>query len=201
MVLRMSSTKYGVITLGIIAILIFGTFWLFSPRQKREIPPEESQSVAEDTVADRSTPPQPQSGRIDERLTIDETLRDVNFCGKTYKVKQILIDGVDVVQRVAELVTEDLIPKEKEMKESAEGICNNVYLNTPSIPNPSETDENGVIQIDDVHVFVSADVDSKGDKIYVIPGAVFVYVNPAKNQIFDVNRFDGSAVGPIGTLK
>jgi hypothetical protein len=44
-----------------------------------------------------------QSEKIDEHLTINNELRDVNFCGKTYKVKQVLIDGVDVMQRMAEM--------------------------------------------------------------------------------------------------
>jgi hypothetical protein len=69
-----------------------------------------------------------------------------------------------------------------------------VYLNTPATAN-------GIIQIDEVRTFLSIDTVDKGDKIYVIPGSVYVYVNPVKNEIFDVNRFDGSAIGPIGTLK
>jgi len=68
----------------------------------------------------------------------------VNFCGKTYKVKQVLIDGVDVVQRVAELATKNLLSETLEQKasedkwktvennkhEAEKAICENIQMNT-----------------------------------------------------------------------
>jgi hypothetical protein len=39
-----------------------------------------------------------------EVVTINYELKDVMLCGETYKAKQVMIDGVDVVQRVAELL-------------------------------------------------------------------------------------------------
>lgn len=48
---------------------------------------------------------------IDQHISVNETLRDVNFCGKVYQVKQVMIDGVDVVQRIAVLATNDVIPE------------------------------------------------------------------------------------------
>ena len=39
-----------------------------------------------------------------EVVTIQYELKEVTLCGETYKAKQVMIDGVDVVQRVAELL-------------------------------------------------------------------------------------------------
>ncbi len=53
--------------------------------------------------------------KIDEHLTINKELRDVNFCGKVYKMGQVIIDGVDVGQKAAEIInynhTHDTFPK------------------------------------------------------------------------------------------
>ncbi|HEY4483218.1 MAG TPA: hypothetical protein VI953_03540 [Candidatus Paceibacterota bacterium] len=48
------------------------------------------------------------SGQIDEHLFVDNTPIEVNFCGNEYLVKQIIIEGVDVVQRIAYLATNRL---------------------------------------------------------------------------------------------
>jgi hypothetical protein len=87
------------------------------------VSPEESSTLVENE--DMEKPIEQLSGKIDEHLTIYNTLREVNFCGEIYKVKQVLIDGVDVVQRVAELATKDLIP---EGKGSEKTICNMCIL-------------------------------------------------------------------------
>lgn len=66
-----------------------------------------------------------QSGKIDEYLTINNTLRYVNFCDKTYKVKQVFIDEMDVVQRIAEIITE-MNGESNEKKQFAVAICENI---------------------------------------------------------------------------
>lgn len=52
---------------------------------------------------------------IDKHLTTNEKLRDINFCGKTYKMNQILFDGNDVGQKIAEIINynynNDTFPK------------------------------------------------------------------------------------------
>jgi hypothetical protein len=70
-----------------------------------------------------------QSGKIDEHLTIDNTFRDVNFCGTTYRVKQVFIDGVDVVQRIAKLVTASNLDYMREICDRTEGLRRNGWLN------------------------------------------------------------------------
>ena len=54
-----------------------------------------------------------QSGKIDEhlfgdRITYNTTPQDIIFCGKTYKAMRIFIDGIDVVQRIADLATKNI---------------------------------------------------------------------------------------------
>lgn len=36
-------------------------------------------------------------------LTINEELKDVNFCGKNYKTKQISINEINIIQRISEI--------------------------------------------------------------------------------------------------
>lgn len=86
-----------------------------------------------DALSADSTTPSPvattsvvssQSEKIDNYLTIDNTLRDVNFCGKTYRAKQIRIDGIDVVLRIAEIITENEASKEKDI--FVKSVCRNI---------------------------------------------------------------------------
>ncbi len=70
----------------------------------------------------------------DEYLLVNHELRDVNFCGKIFKVKQIIINEVDVVQRIAEIVTKDLVPNEVDPYDNiAKGICEKVHNNSHNI--------------------------------------------------------------------
>lgn len=163
------------------------------------VPPEEK-SLATTT----------QSGKIDEHITINNTLRDVNFCGKTYKVKQVFIDGVDVVQRIAEILTKDLVPtmvkvgpygprmdewKTLTMKkgEMASGLCSNIQNNMV----------NGMtIEVNNIKKFKSTDVGLGGGEIYmvVVSDQLFDVVQ-STGEIYNISGYDGAFVGPIGKLK
>jgi hypothetical protein len=170
------------------------------------------------TTADATLPPvyqatTSQAGKIDEHLTIDNTLRDVNFCGNTYKVKQIMIDGVDVIQRIAEIATNNVISKDLKagpfklgtdkqeslnMKEGelAGGICDSIKNNT--------TD--GIIGVNYVKKINTVDHTGVNQDVYVIWLVPVSYENafgiaPATNNIYGVSGYDGSLYGPIGKLK
>lgn len=67
-----------------------------------------------------------QTGMIDEHLTIDPTLREVNFCGNTYNVKQVMIDGVDVVQRIAEIAENNVKVESFPQYIGTERICRDI---------------------------------------------------------------------------
>ena len=162
-----------------------------------------------------------QAGQIDEHLFIDNTLREVNFCGRLYKVKQVIIDGVDVVQRVAEMATKNLMPetfkvgpygpKMDEWKtisnkngEFAKTICENVSSNNSyrlSVANPTT-----IYEIHGVNVFTNTypnkDVGQKEQKTYHVSFNGFdVTVDTSTNEIFTSDGYDGSAIGPLGKLK
>ncbi len=144
-------------------------------------------------VPEATTTPQIQTGKIDEHLTINNTLRDVNFCGKIYKVKQIIIDGVDVVQRIAELVRNRSLSQNTKLKIVGDSICKSVPFNP-----------NDELQIDEVIPFIFDPSNKKaGEKTgtYGIYAQIFqVGVNPTKNEIYGINGFDGNTE-LIGKLK
>lgn len=154
-----------------------------------KIPSTETPVVDENNSIIPNTSP---SGKIDEHLTINNELRDVNFCGKTYKVKQVMIDGVDVVQRVAELVTKN---KDKE-------ACNMLEMRMSSGDQKSAGIEIGVIDIEKNTV--------KRNEIYAItllsPTGNFEYlgdflINITTGNIFIIlQKIDVSSTKLIGKI-
>ncbi len=126
-----------------------------------------------------------QTGKIDEHLTIDPTLRDVNFCGNTYKVKQVLIDGVDVVQRIAKLATN----KEFIEGDNERSVADYVCLNTITNANTENLD---------IQVGKSTDRTHQG---YVIRAVVGYVVDIQSGNIYYLDAIGGGPIGPIATLK
>ena len=141
-----------------------------------------------------------QSGKIDEHLTINNTLRDVNFCGKTYQVKQVMIDGVDVVQRIAELVTKDQFMKKDSLNNPDMGFCKSfIDMIDLNKDNPSWKNEIEVSRVTNW-------VNEAGHKtynlymnyIYTLNG---FHIDTTTGDIYEINRYEGGLIGPIGTLK
>lgn len=187
--------KKQTIIIGIVAVaVIFGVYCFVAKNKKIS-------TVETPTVIDTSpvSVPVEQSGKIDEHLTINNELRDVNFCGKTYKVKQILIDGVDVVQRVAELAGENkkvsTFPKYKGTDEICEAIISN-YAETAELkvgghkafPNNAGKEIDYTLGIDNPRVV----------------GILFQFdISTSKNTIYQLGETYGDFVEriPIGTIK
>ncbi len=158
-----------------------------------------------------------QVGKIDEYLFVDNALKDVNFCGKFYRVKQVKINGVDVMQRVAEMLTKNLLPETFKMGpyappaeewkivsnkngEVAKAICENVSLNNPYKLNTQNLAT--IHEILEVRVFPNTNPGQEEQITYLISAPGFhVVVNPLTNEIFDFSDFDGSSIGPLGKLK
>lgn len=137
---------------GILLAIIVSGFWYWHSHSNEisdsamlavpAVPCEESTSTT-DCISPPSaiavTPPVAassgnvtQSGKIDEHLTINNSPRDINFCGNTYRVKQVFIDGVDVAQRIAELATTKQIVEKGSGRELSEAVCWNVIHNVPA---------------------------------------------------------------------
>ncbi len=151
-----------------------------------------------------------QVGQIDEHLFIDNALKEVEFCGNSYRVKQVLINGVDVMQRVAELATKNLLPEtfkvgpylppmdewrivSNKNGEVAKAICENIQNNTV-----------GEIIMVDVftNTYPNTDIGQKEQKTYQVSAPGFhVVVNSSTNEIFTSSDYDGSVIGPLGKLE
>ncbi|MCK9351282.1 MAG: hypothetical protein WCT49_00020 [Candidatus Paceibacterota bacterium] len=195
------------IIIGIIAILVLaGLGWFLAEKNKGEKP------VPMQTKSPIAT--EPTITKVDEHLTIDETLRDVNFCGKTYKVKQVMIDGVDVVQRIAELATKGLIPAT--LKDGPYGPPNQEYWKTVTLKkgemakeiceNPSLnalTRETKVVQITHIGKTPNISIGPSGAEGYgfLVNGGYSFVVFPTTYDIYKGNDYTGGVFGPIGKLK
>lgn len=173
--------KKTFVLVGIVIIVAGGVWYWVSTSRKQRIP----QPTGQVTPAPISV------AQNDGHLTIDETLRDVNFCGKIYKVKQIKIDGIDVVQRVAELVTNNLVPYNIGNGDVGATICDNIKRNSID----------GVLKVG-INKIPSRDFALSGDVVYIVPVSVeMMVIDWSANKIYGTSGYDGSLVGPIGVLK
>jgi hypothetical protein len=134
-----------------------------------------------------------QSGKIDAHLTIDNTLKSVSFCGDlTLKTRQIIINGVDVGQRIAQLASTDQMGKSPGGESIGQGVCN-------SMPHNIDYTK-GILEIPDVPVPGTKDSRATGQNYLVILGAMAFSINPVTNEIFNVDAYDGTLVS-VGKLK
>jgi hypothetical protein len=112
-------------------------------------------------------------------------------------VKQVLIDGVDVVQRVAELATKNLIIERYQGHEGAKAICNNIK-NTIFLDTTDTRVDATEIEVGSVVPFSN----QLGHKAYGVSISVMWFgFDIETDDIYTASGFDGSVIGPIGTLK
>lgn len=137
-----------------------------------------------------------QSGKIDEHLTIDNTLTNVTFCERlTFKSRQIFIDGVDIVQRIAYLASNELTEKDPDGITFGQRMCDSMPHNVVYTK--------GILKTRDVTTF-----DGMNDGFTVITGKTYgvnigsmqYAINPSANEIFVVGGFGGKLT-KIGSLK
>lgn len=120
---------YVLLPLLIPILAIAGIAFTLTHRQSLTPPNALSSSLPTSPTAATTSVIVSKANKIDEHLTIDETLREVNFCGTTYRAKQVFIDGVDVVQRIAQLVTTGQLIRESDKENLSESICSNFAAN------------------------------------------------------------------------
>lgn len=191
-------SKKTLLLLGIILSVVFFAVWFFTPKQIVQI----IRPVCDPAKTDCSKftpdgtpfvrPPEPvspatttQVGQIDEHLFIDNTLKDVNFCGKTYHVKQVKIDGVDVVQRIARLINSSGSSSPELVRNFADDICKTVSFN------PSGELELGKVTVYAFDLPIEK-MDDK-NKAYGISAPIFqIAVRPSVNAVYLVSGYDGS---------
>jgi len=134
-----------------------------------------------------------QSGRIDAHLTIDNTLKNVSFCGNlTLKTRQVIINGVDVGQRIAQLASSDQMGKLPNGDSLGQAICN-------SMPHNMEGTR-GILEMRDVITPQTNTSQTPTNNYTVIIGAMAFAINPVTNEIFNIGAYDGTLV-LLGKLK
>lgn len=153
-----------------------------------QVSTELSKAISYTEVASTS-----QSGKIDARLTVDNTLKSVSFCGTTFKTRQIIINGVDVGQRIAYLASSDQMGKLPEGDSLGKGICNSMPHYFPVTK--------GILEMRDVTTFRTDDKLSPGDNYNVVIGTEAFAINPVTNEIFSISAYDGSTLTSVGKLK
>jgi len=134
-----------------------------------------------------------QSGKIDGHLTVNNTLKDISFCGDlNLKTRQVIINGVDVGQRVAQLASRDQMGRVNNSS-IGEGVCNSMPHNIASTK--------GILEMRDVVTFQTSDAKSQGENYRVYMGDLAFAINPATNKIFSISAYDGSTLTAVGNLK
>lgn len=134
-----------------------------------------------------------QSGKIDARLRIDNTLKGVSFCGTTFKTRQVVIGDVDVGQRIAQLASSDQMGRLPSGDSLGQGICNSMPHYFPVTK--------GILEMRDVTTFQSSDPKSPGENYTVVIGTEAFAINPVTNEIFSISAYDGSTLTSVGKLK
>jgi len=206
--LFMKKQNIVIIVLALVAIL-GGMFAYLSSNKTETTPIVPNPIVVQNTP---TTTPVVDTGieKIDEHLTINNELRDVNFCGKTYKVKQVLIDGADVVQRVAELANKDALPKN--VYHEFYGTTKSVFISEKmmklEICDTIKKDaSDGVIEINYGTHYLAVDPIWGTEDLYpfyLAPESLWTIavVSPADDlYILSVQNNKRSIYGPIGNLK
>ncbi len=135
-----------------------------------------------------------QSGKIDDHLVVDNTLKNITFCsGLTLRTRQIFIDGVDVGQRIAQLASSDQMGRAANGDSIGEGVCNSLPHNVAYIK--------GILRMPDVTLFQTGDPSTPGENYRVSLGSLVFAINPTSGEIFMVSAYDGSTLTRVGTLK
>ena len=140
-----------------------------------------------------------QSGRIDEHLTIDNALHSVNVCGKPLKAKQVYIDGVDIVQRIAQLSTDNPSHPQGRWAALWQDMCWNIISATPpGISGEEPRDTNGIIPIPDVTNYTN---DAGHPTYQIIMGQAAFQIDAVTGDIYYLDGIGDPPEGPIGNLR
>ena len=140
-------TSIGAIVLIVIAVTVSMFIWVY----------ERSQGWDTDMAVMRLRRDQKETTKEDKGAD-----KEVSFCGKVYKTNGAIVDGVDVVERVAEIAT----------KNPNDYVCDNV--------NRNETTD--VLQ-------ARLTIDENGRDFYVSIHSYFLVTN---GEIYKLSGFDGT---------
>lgn len=125
--------------------------------------------------------------KINEPLLINNTTREVIFCGRKYMVKQVILDGVDVVQRIAQLAAEK-VDINKNSVTLGGIICSSLSTNYY---------EPATLHLSGITTYIG-DV---GQVIYIIPVTQEIFqIDSTTGNIYLMSAYGGSST-VIGKLR
>ena len=140
------------------------------------------------------------SGQIDEHLFVDNALREVNFCGNKYLVKQIILDGVDIIQHIAYMATTKQLATRGDGFDYATSICSGVETNN-SNNFIYESKSGSRIEID-MHAEVKTWVNQAGHRFYeLVASGLVLDIDITDGSIYLSGGFSGELSGPVGKIK
>jgi hypothetical protein len=162
----------------------------------KQFPPTQKPSVDVLTVA--LTNPDAaklltQSGRVDAHVSVNPNLEDITFCGNAFKARQITIDGVDVVKRLADFFPTTLsgnaaqdTPEMGFCRAIGKGPSSDVY-----------TYRIAELLVSDVTAY-----NENGQKYRFDVYGMQIEVDEPAGDIYMVNAYSGSTMQPaLGNLK
>ena len=144
-----------------------------------------------------------QSGRVDAHVAVDPTLADMSICGEKYVSRKILIDGVDVVQRISELAASGVAAEKnlqsgQDPKGTATILCWNITHNQPSRETYGDY-RIAELPVSDV-VAEPWDKERKATAYYVGIGIVRFVINSSTYDVYEQDGYDGT-LRLLGNLK
>jgi hypothetical protein len=192
--------KNQIIVAGVIIILAACALTYFDTKKSSDNNP----TTPNATPTPTSNEPEPspmatQANYTDELISYDSTVTNVNFCGTSYRSPRVYVNNIDVIERVAYIATNDLVPTnlkigdQREKGEISKQICSNISLGTRN----GELD----MEVETLEPFDGIDVGLNNQKIYTIMMEELIQIATPSGDIYLVSRFDGNTSGPIGNLK
>lgn len=133
-------------------------------------------------------PPIIQPEKIDEYVTVDDTPKDVAFCGKNYRAKQIIFDGVDVIQRISKIINE-MNSGSNEDKQFATAVCENIKLGITAD------------SLDELQISGPAIRDDDYSKYYIGVGRFLVFSISYPSLQIELSKAEEGTSTVIGVLK
>jgi hypothetical protein len=122
-------------------------------------------------------------------ITINKELKDVALCGNTYKTKQVLIDGVDVVQRLSQFLATD--------QEKNDWYCKMLIEWTQLSSTPAMNDL--LSPGEEIHIYIATDGRHYSFAPHI--GAKWAGGGYPVYAIVEENRLQGHVGVPLGTLR
>ncbi|MBP6929420.1 MAG: hypothetical protein KBB77_00620 [Candidatus Moranbacteria bacterium] len=156
----MGNKQKGVLIVGLGVILLGGLVFIVTSRFNDKTTPTQPMTMIESKQG---------ASLGDQPMVNDRTLSQYSFCGQAYKATPVLIDTVDVVQRISEIAAEDKVQR----------MCENINQKRKEILSV------------EVKQFPDA-INYKASEYFVTINDLPFTVDIVSNKIYIISRFDGA---------